>query len=259
MKRILTLTLTLGLLLTLTACGYDPTQPTVTTTTTTAATTTTTAAEPSPETSVVSDTAAASKEEVLNTSAITDPPTTTTTDPTATTTRFTKQTVIISTTAKTAEATVRYITRDEAVRAALEHAKVKQADARDLDVEFDVERATPVYEVDFEVGQVDYDYEIHAVTGAVVSYFKEDAKNSTGFGGASQTATRASGITYGVAEDNALKHAGLTREAVRDLEADLDSEDGVYDVSFEADGLEYEYVIDAKTGAVVRFEKEPQN
>ena len=50
----------------------------------------------------------------------------------------------------------------------------------------------------------------------------------------------------------ALTHAGISREQVYDLEAELDREWGVllYEVSFESGGREYEYDINATSGEI---------
>ena len=54
----------------------------------------------------------------------------------------------------------------------------------------------------------------------------------------------------------ALDHANISVENARDLEIDLDREWGVllYEVSFEAGRLEYEYEIDAYSGEIL-FER----
>lgn len=65
------------------------------------------------------------------------------------------------------------ISRDEAKSIALKHAEVKEADIRDLDIELDKDAGTLHYDVDFEVGGKDYDYEIDAVTGKILKSEKE--------------------------------------------------------------------------------------
>ncbi len=277
MKQLFTLTITLGLLLSLTACSDAPienasttTQPAVTTTATEAMTVVTLPTSSS-ETWVVSDpTVATTTVAQPITTTTTTAAVTTTTSATVTTTdtttakEQTTTTVVPSntvskttlTTQKTSAAAALYISKDEAVRIALEHAQVKKADVRDLDADFDFERAVPVYEVDFECGRFEYDYTIHAETGGILVHHKEDPVASTGQGFASQTAPKPSGITLTVAKDLALKHAGVSADTLRDYEATLDTDDGVYDISFESGGFEYEYEIDAKTGAVVKCEKE---
>lgn len=56
----------------------------------------------------------------------------------------------------------------------------------------------------------------------------------------------------------ALSHAGVASAAVKGLEVELDYDDGimVYEIEFYADGFEYEYDIDAVSGAILSFEKD---
>ena len=60
------------------------------------------------------------------------------------------------------------------------------------------------------------------------------------------------------AKSAAFAHAGLEASQVTMGEVDFDYEDGrmVYELEFYADGAEYEYDIDASTGAVVKFSQE---
>ena len=57
----------------------------------------------------------------------------------------------------------------------------------------------------------------------------------------------------------ALDNAGLKKEEVRDIDAELDLERGVtvWEVDFESGRIEYSYEIDAQTGETVRLEKQP--
>ena len=65
-------------------------------------------------------------------------------------------------------------------------------------------------------------------------------------------------IGTAAAKAAALAHAGVSAAEVKDLECELEKENGKvsYEVSFETDDYEYEYVIDAQTGAVIRFTRE---
>lgn len=56
----------------------------------------------------------------------------------------------------------------------------------------------------------------------------------------------------------ALSHAKLERNAVKDLDCVIDSENGVmvYEVEFESAGYDYEYDIDAITGKIIKSKKE---
>ena len=61
----------------------------------------------------------------------------------------------------------------QAKKIALDHAGVKQADARDLEAELDWENGKEIYEVSFEAGGYDYDYEIDAYSGKILRSEKE--------------------------------------------------------------------------------------
>jgi uncharacterized membrane protein YkoI len=72
------------------------------------------------------------------------------------------------------------------------------------------------------------------------------------------SATPETQLTREEARSIALKHAGLTADEVRDLDVELDRDDGTlhYDVDFEADGYDYEYEIHATSGKILRSEKD---
>ena len=65
-------------------------------------------------------------------------------------------------------------------------------------------------------------------------------------------------IGHAAAKAAALTHAGVSESQVYDTDVELDDEDGrwVYEVEFKADGMEYEYVIDAYTSAVLEYDME---
>ena len=69
----------------------------------------------------------------------------------------------------------------------------------------------------------------------------------------SQTAQTAEYIGIEAAKGTALKSAGLTEDQADFSTAGLDSRDGAffYQVNFEAEGMEYDYAIDAVTGVVI--------
>ena len=56
----------------------------------------------------------------------------------------------------------------------------------------------------------------------------------------------------------ALAHAGFGEQDVRKLKCELDREDGimVYEIEFEKGGFEYDYEIDARSGAILKSKKE---
>ena len=56
----------------------------------------------------------------------------------------------------------------------------------------------------------------------------------------------------------AITHAGVNEAEITKYESELDFEKGVmvYDIEFDCDGYEYDYDINAKTGEIVKYEKE---
>ena len=148
-----------------------------------------------------------------------------------------------------------YIGRDAAVDAALGHAGVTRSEMRKLDVDLDYEHGSMVYEVEFKVGAAEYEYDIGAADGDIVWY--EIERDGTVEQGGSAIDGKAA-ISSDDAKTAALNHAGLTTAQVTHLKAELDREGGklVYEIEFKSGGHEYEYVIDAATGAVIKSEKE---
>ena len=63
------------------------------------------------------------------------------------------------------------------------------------------------------------------------------------------------------AKQAAISHAGASADKLTEYEIELDFEHGVmvYEVEFKCEGFEYDYEIDAITGAVLKSEKEPDN
>ena len=169
-----------------------------------------------------------------------------------------------------------YIGEAEAKAAALSHAGVKEADITRYEVEMDYERGTMVYEIEFHHQGREYDYDIDAVTGEVMwSESERDddyrpAQQSPNSGSeqpnekpkeqqSKPAAAEADGyIGKSAAEAAALAHAGLSEAQVSRMKCELDREDGrvVYEIEFKLDGLEYEYEIDASSGAVLKYDKE---
>ena len=65
-------------------------------------------------------------------------------------------------------------------------------------------------------------------------------------------------IGLDAAKQAALKHAGVSASDATFVEAEYDYDDGkmVYEVEFHVSGTEYDYEIDAQTGAVVKYKSE---
>ena len=66
-----------------------------------------------------------------------------------------------------------YITKDEAKESALIHAGVDARDAYDMDIVFEVHAGITRYDVEFKADDIEYNYDIDAVTGAVLHWQTE--------------------------------------------------------------------------------------
>ncbi|MBQ6623325.1 MAG: PepSY domain-containing protein, partial [Mogibacterium sp.] len=90
-----------------------------------------------------------------------------------------------------------YIGEDKALAAATKHAGVKKGDATNVKYEFDVERGVLIYEVSFRVGDYEYDYDINAYNGKVVSSEKEYepkyTSSKSGGSGSGSTSSKSGG------------------------------------------------------------------
>ena len=142
------------------------------------------------------------------------------------------------------------------------------------EVDAELDEVPAHYEVELEDRSgTEYEYRIDAYTGAVLtSYVEPDGHNDADdhddydddhddddddaqpTGSAQPTGQ----IGHAAAKSAALTHAGVSESQAYDMDVELDDEEGrgVYEVEFKADGMEYEYVIDAYTGAVLEYDME---
>ena len=159
------------------------------------------------------------------------------------------------------------ITRDEAVQIALKDANLTPEEIFDLEAELDKERGVLHYDVDFEKDRKDYDYEIHAETGEILrkevptppsAVTPEPVPEVTPETTPAAPVEPAEKLTREEAIAIALTHAGLTKDQVRELEAELDKERGVlvFEVDFETREYDYEYEIHAQTGEILKSKRE---
>ena len=66
------------------------------------------------------------------------------------------------------------LTEAEVMAIVLAHAGFAQDEVRSLRVERELRDRTPHFDVEFEAGRWEYEYEIHAQTGAVLSFDRDD-------------------------------------------------------------------------------------
>lgn len=147
-----------------------------------------------------------------------------------------------------------YIGETAAKSAALNHAGVKESAVSSLKCEIDYENGrAQYYEVEFKAGDYEYDYQIDLYSGKVLHCEKETDDDAH-----TQSSANTANIGKDAALSAALKHAGVSESALTEKKVELDDEDGktVYEIEFKVGRTEYQYEIDAKTGAVLKSEKE---
>lgn len=159
---------------------------------------------------------------------------------------------------QTNSAAAEYLSEAEAKKIALDNAQQKESDVTGLQIylDEDLDGDDPtVYDVEFYTDTTEYDYEIDAVTGEILSQDTEEVKSAP----AAADKTEQSGTEYigkTKAKRIALKDAGLSSSDVSGMRVVLDIDDDgtdptVYDVEFYAGNTEYDYEIDAVSGEIL--------
>ncbi len=131
----------------------------------------------------------------------------------------------------------------ETVKAlALADAGVKADTAVFTQSELEWEDGVQVYDLEFRTSEAEYDYEINAVTGAIISKDAEGRWNDQG-----------GPVDLEGAKAVALADAGVKAADAVFRKSELEWEDGVkvYDIEFYTSEAEYDYEINASTGAVL--------
>ena len=160
--------------------------------------------------------------------------------------------------------TAKQISADDAKKIALADAKLSEKDVTFVNIELDYENNRPVYDVEFYSGNVEYDYDIDALTKEIVSSdFDIENYNIPAQTTAAQQETTAPSADIGVekAKEIALAHAGLSQDKVSFVKAELDYEDGikVYDIEFYSGNVEYDYEISVADGSIISADRDIEN
>ena len=160
------------------------------------------------------------------------------------------------------------IGKDAAAYAAEQYAGTTALDSVTTEIDSELDESPAHYEVELEDRSgTEYEYRIDAYTGAVLtSYVEPDGHDDADdhddhdddYDDDDDDAQPTGQIGHAAAKAAALTHAGVSESRAYDMDVELDDEDGrwVYEVEFKADGMEYEYVIDAYTGAVLEYDME---
>ena len=172
-----------------------------------------------------------------------------------------------------------YIGRDNALTIALNHAGVSASDVAHYEIEMDYDYVI-VYEIEFYYNNVEYDYEINAITGDIIEYDRDgehhtvnnnastnnnstnnnnsnnNTSNNSSNNSTNNITTNNTYIGKERAQEIALNHAGLSSNEIRfdKVELDVDDNRTTYEIEFKYSYYEYEYEIDAYTGAILNSE-----
>ena len=151
-----------------------------------------------------------------------------------------------------------YIGAEAAKTAALKHAGFSASQVTFLDAEYDYDDGRMIYEVEFHVNGTEYDYDIDALTGAVVKYQSEKSGTNTS-GSSSSSADTSAYIGESAAKTAALNHAGVKESSTKYCNAWLEWDDGrpeCYEVEFMVNNTRYEYKIALTSATVLESEQE---
>ena len=152
------------------------------------------------------------------------------------------------------------IGKDAAAYAAEQYAGTTALDSVTAEVDSELDESPAHYEVELHTAWGEFEYLVDAYTGKVLSGQKDllaaastpnaTAKPSAPSGGAD--------IGYAKAKSIALNHAGVSENEAYDMEIELDDEDGtlVYEIEFKSGNMEYDYEINAASGAILKHETE---
>ena len=164
------------------------------------------------------------------------------------------------------------ITVEEAKEIALNNANLTSDNVSFVRTEFDSENGIEKYDIEFNYGNKEYDYEINAIDGKIIGYDEDiedyNINNNEGTNNAtenqqqnnsSQNQQQIGGtteITVDQAKEIALSNANLTSNQVSFIRSEVDIDNGIkkYEIEFNYNGKEYNYEIDAGTGNILSYE-----
>lgn len=179
-------------------------------------------------------------------------------------------TVAPATTVAQSNNTVGDIGIEKAKEIAMSHAGVSAGSVSFVKAKIDTEDGVKVYDIEFYSGNAEYDYEINSATGAIVS-FDQDIENyeiptqpqsaaptqsATQPQTAAPTQAASSVISVDKAKQIALSNAGVSGASFKKVKLDTDDGVRVYEIEFKVGNVEYDYDIDASSGAIISSSSE---
>ncbi len=152
-----------------------------------------------------------------------------------------------------------------AAYAAEQYAGTAALDSVTAEVDSELDEFPAHYEVELHTAWGEFEYLVDAYTGKVISGQKDLLTTASTPNVTTKLSDQkpdpsgtAQNIGYAKAKSIALNHAGVSENEVYDMDIELDDEDGilVYEVEFKSGNMEYDYEINAATGAILKYESE---
>ena len=145
------------------------------------------------------------------------------------------------------------ITEAQARQIALKDAGLTEDQVTFVRSQVDYDDGVKEFEVEFYAGNMEYDYDIDAASGAIRSKDQDCEFYAP-------TAGQAAGgaVTKEQALETALNHAGVSKANASYVQVHKDYDNGMeqFDVKFYVGMTEYSYDIDANTGRIVDYDIE---
>ena len=146
--------------------------------------------------------------------------------------------------------TSKYISIDMVKDIVFKHAKVENKNIVNLEIEYDYENGNMIYDVEFDCNNIEYDYEVDAVSGKILeSEIENKNKDSNNNNNSSNTYLSKDKI-----KEIALKKANVSKYYDYDIEFKFKGGTPIYEVEFETDSAEYDIKINAKNGNIIKYE-----
>lgn len=171
---------------------------------------------------------------------------------------------------------------------ALSDAGLKPEEVERMIIKADFDGGRKIYEVDFYTAGKEYEYDVDAKSGEILKSEREERKlrpqaeasaspsvaedapksqnvdetpkvEDVKKADSSAPSTQAQGIISAEkAKEIAISHAGVPKDGVKRYRSERDRDDGidVYEIEFWSGNVEYDYEIDAKTGKILKFDKD---
>ena len=140
-----------------------------------------------------------------------------------------------------------------------EFGKASSAEILHSEVDPELDESPAHYEVEItgRNGE-EIEYKIDAYSGAIIAVKREMADDDEASEGQPTKPGTVQDIGHSKAKSIALNHAGVDANTVYDMNIKMDAENGaiIYEVEFKSGNIEYDYEIDAATGAILKHEAE---